>query len=86
MMAARPAGGGAVATRPTRTALVVGGGAWILSTLLYFLAQGYVAAGWVHPTYSWSSNYISDLGNTTCGLFKVPHGNDVLVCSPRHAS
>src|SRR5262249_991552 len=47
---------------------------------------GYVAAAWAHPAYSWSANYISDLGNTKCGLFAVPHANKILVCSPRHTS
>lgn len=54
------------------------------STVVYFAAQGFAAAGWVHPGYSWSTDYISDLGNTACGQFAVPHDTKVFVCSPRH--
>jgi hypothetical membrane protein len=85
-MAAEHARVGAVPAPGDRPRLVAGGIAWIASTLGYFVAQGFVAAAWVHPSYSWSSNYISDLGNTACGLFAVPHGTKVLVCSPRHTS
>ncbi len=85
-MAADHAHGGAGLAPADRPRLVVGGIAWIVSALGYFVAQGFVAAAWVHPSYSWSSNYISDLGNTACGLFAVPHGTKVLVCSPRHTT
>ncbi len=67
-----------------RGKIVVGGVAWILSTVVFFIAQFVAAAAWHHPPYSWSGNYISDLGNTKCGLFAVPHGTKALVCSPRH--
>lgn len=50
---------------------------WILSAQ-YFAAQIVVAATW--PTgYSWTKNYISDLGNTICGQF-----GGRFVCSPGH--
>ena len=42
-----------------------------------------VAAAWTRP-YSLKSNYISDLGNTACGMFHVPHGTPYYVCSPDH--
>jgi hypothetical membrane protein len=49
-----------------------------VSSSLYFFAQ--IAVAWVfHPAYSVIDNSISDLGNTTCGLYG---GNEV--CSPRH--
>lgn len=69
---------------PSRLALAVGGIAWIAATLQYFAAQGIAATAW-HPPYSWTGNYISDLGNTACGPFAVPHGASMYVCSPRHA-
>ena len=40
----------------------------------YFVAQPVVASAWPRP-YSWSVDYISDLGATRCGP---------AVCSPRH--
>lgn len=73
--------------RSTRsdTALTVGGVAWIAGTLVYFIAQPLVASAWT-PGYSWLHNYISDLGNTACGSFAVPHGTTMYVCSPRHGA
>lgn len=44
----------------------------------YFAAQAVVAAVWPVP-YSWSVNFISDLGNTACGVFAGRY-----VCSPDH--
>ena len=53
--------------------------AWSWVTLfIYFIAQVVVAAAW-HPAYDWRGNYISDLGNTACGVFSHQY-----VCSPRH--
>jgi hypothetical membrane protein len=67
----------------TRTglAIVVGGAAWILATLQFFVAQLVTAAAW-NPPYRWTNNYISDLGNTACGESAVPHGIPTYVCSP----
>ena len=42
------------------------------------------AGAWTRP-YSLKNNYISDLGNTACGMFHVPHGTPYYVCSPSHA-
>lgn len=54
--------------------------AWLwISQLQYFLAQIIVAKAWSIP-YSWQNNYISDLGNTACGLYATQ-----FVCSPLHA-
>lgn len=58
--------------------------AWIVAEVLVLVTQVVVAAGWATP-YSWSGNYISDLGNTACGPFAVPHGAAAYVCSPWHA-
>jgi hypothetical membrane protein len=43
-------------------------------TISYFIAQVFVAAAFT-PSYSWLTNTISDLGNTSC---------KVQLCSPRH--
>jgi hypothetical membrane protein len=67
----------------TRIAMVAGGLAWLLGAVQYLIAQVVAAGAW-HPGYSWSDNYISDLGNTACGSFAVPHGTAMYVCSPRH--
>jgi hypothetical membrane protein len=72
--------------RAAARALRAGGALWILATLQYAVAQVVVAAAWHHPPYSWLSNYISDLGNTACGTFTVPHGTPAYVCSPLHAT
>jgi len=78
--------GGAEDRPAGRVAIILGGGAWILATLQYAVAQVVVAAAWHHPPYSWLGNYISDLGNTACGRFTVPHGTPSYVCSPLHSA
>jgi hypothetical membrane protein len=65
---------------------VIGGTIWILATLQYGVVQVIVASAWHHPPYSWLNNYISDLGNTVCGQFAVPHGTAAYVCSPMHST
>ncbi|MDQ3010545.1 MAG: DUF998 domain-containing protein [Acidobacteriota bacterium] len=50
---------------------------WILA-IQFFVAQIVVQSAWVTP-FSLTQNFISDLGNTTCG----PYGNNY-VCSPLH--
>jgi hypothetical membrane protein len=69
-----------------RGAVILGGAAWILATLQYTVVQVVAAAAWHHPPYSWLGNYISDLGNTACGRFTVPHGTPSYVCSPVHSA
>lgn len=49
---------------------------WLLS-IQYFIVQALVARAWRKPSYSWSTNTISDLGNTSC---KTYGGH--LICSP----
>lgn len=60
-------------------------GALILlaDTVQFFLVQIVVAAAWTTP-YSWSRNWISDLGNTDCGQFALSQSAPEYVCSPRH--
>jgi hypothetical membrane protein len=82
----RGIGAGAEDRSAPRLAVVLGGAAWIAATLQYAVVQIVVAAAWHHPPYSWLSNYISDLGNTACGPFKVPHGTPAYVCSPMHSA
>jgi hypothetical membrane protein len=67
-------------------ALILGGAAWIAATLQYAVVQVVAAAAWHRPPYNWLSNYISDLGNTVCGRFTVPHGTPAYVCSPMHSA
>ncbi len=52
------------------------GGVVYLFAAEYFVAEQVAAVAWSTPPYSWSSNYISDLGLTSCSPS---------VCSPRHA-
>jgi hypothetical membrane protein len=69
-----------------RLTVILGGAAWIVAAFQYGVVQVVVAAAWHHPPYSWLGNYISDLGNTACGPFKVPHGTPAYVCSPLHSA
>ncbi|PWD51786.1 DUF998 domain-containing protein [Serinibacter arcticus] len=59
----------------------VGALLWIL-TLAYWPLQVLVAGRWPEP-YSWSANYISDLGATLCGTV-TDDGPARAVCSPEH--
>lgn len=54
---------------------------WILA-VQFFIAQIVVQTAWVTP-FSLTQNFISDLGNTTCGPY--PLDSDMYVCSPWHA-
>jgi hypothetical membrane protein len=56
---------------------------WIAGVAQYFIAQVVVGSRW-KSAYSWTGNYISDLGNSRCGQFAVPHGQPGYVCSPDH--
>ncbi|WP_341395635.1 DUF998 domain-containing protein [Arthrobacter sp. G119Y2] len=55
---------------------------WILCVLT-FPAQVLAALQWPQK-YSWSSNLISDLGVTACGLYNPGTGVERLICSPWH--
>jgi hypothetical membrane protein len=59
-----------------------GGAVFVVSTIQYGIAQVVAASAW-DPAYSWTDNFISDLGNTSCGAFAV-HGATSYVCSPLH--
>lgn len=56
----------------------IGPAIWILS-IQYFIAQLIVGISFI-PTYSLRLNTISDLGNTTCGVYSGRN-----VCSPHHS-
>lgn len=53
---------------------------WICAAQ-FFVAQVITQSRWTTP-FSLATNYISDLGNTTCGLYPVVTGS--YVCSPWH--
>jgi len=59
----------------------VGALCW-LSSAQFFIAQICVALAWTTP-FSLLRNFISDLGNTRCGVFSSE--TNLYVCSPRHA-
>ena len=63
---------------------MAGGACWAVGVVQYAAAQVVAAGAWTRP-YSLKNNYISDLGNTACGMFHVPHGTPYYVCSPSHA-
>ncbi|MET7685598.1 DUF998 domain-containing protein [Streptomyces sp. NPDC005423] len=62
-----------------------GAAAWTVGVAQYFICQVVVAAQW-KTSYSWTHNFISDLGNTACGPFTLPHGQTAYVCSPAHTT
>ncbi len=49
-----------------------------MCAIQFFIAQIVVQSRWTTP-YSLATNYISDLGNTTCGVYA---GSGAFVCSP----
>jgi hypothetical membrane protein len=56
------------------------GAIWVCAAQ-FFLAQVIAQSRWTTP-FSLATNYISDLGNTTCGLYPAVKGK--YVCSPWH--
>ena len=50
---------------------------WV-SSIQYFIVQLIVISAWTVP-HSWANNFISDLGNTECGMYA-----GLAVCSPLH--
>jgi hypothetical membrane protein len=56
------------------------GAVWVCAAQ-FFLAQAIAQSLWTTP-FSLATNYISDLGNTTCGLYPAVVGK--YVCSPWH--
>jgi hypothetical membrane protein len=67
-----------------RAMVVAGGACWAVGVAQYAAAQVVAAGAWT-KAYSLKNNYISDLGNTACGMFHVPHGTPYYVCSPSYA-
>jgi hypothetical membrane protein len=65
----------------TARTIWLGAVVWILA-IQFFIAQLIVQAAWT-TSFSLTTNYISDLGNTTCGPYPVD--SSMYVCSPRHA-
>ena len=62
-------------------AVWLGACVWILA-VQFFIAQIVVQLAWRTP-FSLTQNFISDLGNTTCGSY--PPDSAMYVCSPWHA-
>lgn len=60
--------------------LKIAGVVW-MSAVQFFVAQAVAQSRWTTP-FSLATNFISDLGNTTCGLYA---GSGAFVCSPWHA-
>lgn len=64
----------------TKRAVWLGAFVWILA-VQFFVAQIVVQSAWLTP-FSLKENFISDLGNTTCGFY--PKDSAMYVCSPWH--
>jgi hypothetical membrane protein len=65
----------------TARTIWLGAVVWMLA-IQFFIAQLIVQSAWTTP-FSPTTNYISDLGNTTCGPYPVD--SSMYVCSPWHA-
>ncbi|MFD0443204.1 hypothetical protein ACFQ10_12875 [Streptomyces indonesiensis] len=52
----------------------LGAAAWVAGVAVWLVLQLAAIAQWENPSYDWGKNYISDIGNTTCGPFTVPGG------------
>lgn len=61
---------------------LTGAGVVLMCAAQFFVAQVIVQWCWTTP-FSLATNFISDLGNTTCGLYPAVNGS--YVCSPWHA-
>lgn len=68
----------------SRARTMAGAACYVVATIQYAIAQVVTAAAW-SPSYDWRHNYISDLGNTACGMFALPHATPMCVCSPLRA-
>src|SRR5215213_175850 len=64
-----------------RVSLMTAAGVIWVCAAQFFLAQVIAQSRWTTP-FSLATNYISDLGNTTCGLYPAVTGK--YVCSPWH--
>lgn len=63
---------------------LLGATAWVAGPAVWLVMQVIAARQWANPPYDWTTNYVSDLGNTTCGPFTVPGGETMFVCSPAY--
>ena len=70
-----------IPTSGTARSIRLGALVWILA-IQFFIAQIIVQSAWTTP-FSLTSNFISDLGNTTCAPYPIGSAN--YVCSPWHA-
>jgi hypothetical membrane protein len=69
------------AAPPSRGRVMAGAVFWVL-TLEWFAGQAIAQAAWTTP-YSLSQDYISDLGVTRCGTYRIL-GETSYICSPLH--
>ncbi|MFU8874400.1 DUF998 domain-containing protein [Micromonospora sp. SL4-19] len=60
----------------------LGSYSWLLATPLFLAANVITGLRWRHPSFSWATNNISDLGNVTCGRWDTTRPREV--CSPWH--
>jgi hypothetical membrane protein len=56
----------------------------LLAAPVFLSANVIVGLAWSHPSFSWATNNISDLGNVTCGLWDTTRPRQV--CSPWHTA
>ncbi|MGC5378554.1 DUF998 domain-containing protein [Micromonospora sp. DT68] len=60
----------------------VGALCWVAAAPAFLAANLVTGLRWQDPTYSWSTNNISDLGNVHCGIWDTTRPR--YVCSPWH--
>lgn len=56
----------------------------LLAGPVFLAANVVVGLAWRHPSFSWATNNISDLGNATCGQWDTTRPRQV--CSPWHTA
>ncbi|GLY42884.1 hypothetical protein Amsp01_089070 [Amycolatopsis sp. NBRC 101858] len=69
----------ATVSRSASVTLAVAAIALVLGALAFIVSETLGAAAWTTPRYSYSGNYVSDLGNPQCGAY-----DGRMVCSPWH--
>lgn len=65
-------------------ASTAGATCWASATPLFLAANVVVGLAWHHPSFSWATNNVSDLGNVHCGTWDTTRPR--YVCSPWHTT
>jgi len=70
--------------------IIAGAIVYLFTAIQFVVGEWIAASAWVHPPYSYTKNYISDLGVTVCGDKPAKSLNShftqagQILCSPKH--